>query len=208
MPRLNHLRWSSAFLVAAAFAAHASDATHGEHCAAQASQKQDGNARYLRSVHQYPLPEVTLVDQDGRRVPLQAVLPSDTAVALNFVFTTCTTICPVMSATFSTVRAKLGSDVQGLRMVSISIDPAHDRPATLKMYANRFGAPPDWTFYTGSADDIRSVLTAFGAFAGDKANHRPITLLRPANGKDWIRIEGFASADTLAGELRGLRAEK
>ena len=59
-----------------------------------------------------------------------------------------------------------------------------------------------------SAEDIRSVMTAFGAFAGDKANHRPITLLRPANGKDWIRIEGFASADTLAGELRGLRAEK
>jgi protein SCO1/2 len=197
----------SATLLAAAFAAHASDAAHGEHCAAHASQKPGENARFLKSVHRYELPDVTLLDQDGRRVPLKAVLPPDATVAMNFIFTTCTTICPVMTATFSTLRRKLGNDMQSLRMVSISIDPEHDRPSSLKSYASRFNATPDWTFYTGSADDIRSVLTAFGAFAGGKTNHRPITLLRPANGQDWIRIEGFAGADTLAGELRGLRAE-
>ena len=67
-------------------------------------------------------------------------------LALNFIFTTCTTICPVMTATFSGLRRRLGSEAEELRMVSISIDPERDRPATLKAYAERFKAPAAWRF--------------------------------------------------------------
>jgi protein SCO1/2 len=165
-------------------------------------------SRYARSIHRYPLPEVTLTDQDGQSVPLSKAIPSDAAVAVNFIFTTCTTICPVMSATFSGLSSRLGAQAGDVRMVSISIDPEHDRPAALKAYARRFNAAPNWRFFTGSADDIRVLLTAFGAFAGDKANHRPLTLLRRAHGEDWVRIEGFPSAAELTGEYRELVAKQ
>lgn len=194
-------------LVATPAAAH--DPAEGcEHCAHQAKQAHPSKERYLRSAHDYELPDVTLVDQDGRRVPLAEVLAPGAPVAMNFVFTTCNTICPVMSATFSGLRRRLGGEAANLRMISISIDPEQDRPAALRAYAARFGAAPGWRFYTGSASDVRAVLTAFAAFSGDKANHRPITLLRPAHGRAWIRIEGLASSEDLAKELRELRAER
>ena len=160
-----------------------------------------------RSVKRYAVPRVTLLDQDGRSVQLRDVLAPDRPVALNFIFTTCTTICPVMSATFAGLRERLGDGDGGLRMISITIDPEHDRPAVLKAYARRFGADPAWSFYTGSPEEVRNVLTAFEALAGDKVEHRPVTLLRSAHGEEWVRLDGLAGAGELAAVLRPLLAQ-
>ena len=162
-----------------------------EHCAHHAAP-----VATERSTHQYRLPEVRLVDQDGQQVTLADALRPQAPIALNFIFTTCTTVCPVMSASFAAVHGQLGGS-SPVQFVSISIDPEHDRPAVLKRYAQRFGTDPAWRFYTGDADDIRALLAAFEAGVSDKSNHRPFTLLRPANGREWVRLDGFASAETL-----------
>jgi protein SCO1/2 len=151
---------------------------------------------------------VTLLDQDGKRVPLAEALAPGGPVALNFIFTTCTSICPVMSATFASLRRQLGADGEDLRMVSISIDPEHDRPAQLAAYARRFEADGRWRFYTGTAADVRTVLAAFDVLPSDKTAHQPVTMFRAAGARDWIRIDGLASAAALAGELRQLRASR
>lgn len=161
-------------------------------------------ARYATSVETYEIPGVTLVDQDGRRVPLASALDATRPVALNFVFTTCTTICPVMTATFSGMRAALGPDADGLRLVSISIDPEFDTPEVLKRYTERFAAGNDWRFLTGDAREIARVLRAFDAYFGSKMNHRPLTFFRAARNGRWVRVEGLASAGDLAREYRRL----
>ena len=81
---------------------------------------------YQRSRASYSVPNVTMVNQDGQRVALPELLDADTPVMLNFIFTSCTAICPAMSAIFARVQTELGSDSVKLRMVSISIDPEHD----------------------------------------------------------------------------------
>ncbi|MBI5496168.1 MAG: SCO family protein [Deltaproteobacteria bacterium] len=200
----------STFAVVLALLALPASAAEGappsEHCPHHAAPA--AATPYARSLHSYRPPDVTLVDQDGRRVPLSAALRTDVPVAVNFIFTTCTTVCPVMSATFAGVRRRLGADGERLQMVSISIDPERDRPAALKSYAARFGAQPAWRFYTGTTEDVRSVLAAFNVLAGDKSNHRPVTLLRPAGGQAWIRIDGLSSSEALAAEVRGLLASR
>ena len=80
--------------------------------------------------------------------------------------------------------------------VSISVDPDFDSPAILKSYAARFGA--DWTFLTGSRNDVLGVLGGFDAWRGSKANHAAITLMRGAKATEWTRVEGLASAQQLA----------
>lgn len=171
-------------------------------------QPSSDSAHYLLSIKHYESPDVTLVDQDGRRVPLAKILEPGSPLALNFIFTTCTTVCPVMTATFAGLRRRLGSEAEDLRMVSISIDPERDRPAALKAYAERFKAPAAWRFYTGSAEDVRAVVRAFDSFAGDKANHRPITFFRRAFEQDWIRLDGLATAEQLASELHPPQAAR
>ncbi|BBI99718.1 photosynthetic protein synthase I [Ferrigenium kumadai] len=159
---------------------------------------------YTRSVVSYQTPDVKLMDTHGKKVALNDSLDVDQPVMLNFIFTTCTTICPVMSATFSQVQEKLGPNAGTVRMVSISIDPEHDSPAKLNEYAKRFEAGPQWSMLTGSVEDSIAVQRAFNVYRGDKMNHEPVTFLRKGADKPWVRIDGFASADELLREYHGL----
>jgi len=155
-----------------------------------------------RSQHHYALPEVTLRDQQDRPVAIRELQDAREPLAVNFIFATCTTICPVMSATFSQMLHALGPDAARIRLVSITIDPEHDSPAVLAEYAKRFDAPPGWDFLTGRPADVERVLRAFDAWPGAKSNHRPITLLRARGAHEWVRIEGLDSGAHLADEAR------
>jgi len=161
-------------------------------------------SRYKTSVQLYDTPEVALTDEQGAGVSLRALLDGPGPVALNFIFTTCTTICPVMTATFSKMRRELGPEGEGLSLVSISIDPEHDTPNVLGAYAARYGAGSGWRFLTGDAGAILRVLKAFDAFTGSKMNHRPVTFFKAATSRSWFRIEGLASGSDLAAEYRRL----
>jgi protein SCO1/2 len=157
---------------------------------------------YVRTVATYPIPDARLVDMNGTEFALRAGLESDAPVMLNFVFTSCAAVCPVMSATFAQVQERLGADP--LRLYSISIDPEHDTPARLREYANRFAAGPHWLFVTGSSEASIAVQRAFDVYRGDKMSHDPVTLIRAAPGKPWVRLEGFAAASDLIREYRRL----
>lgn len=163
---------------------------------------------YTRSVASYQMPDVKLVDADGNEVVLADSLAVDEPVMLNFIFTTCTTVCPVMSATFSLVQEKLEQERDAVRMVSISIDPEHDSPEQLNEYAKRFEAGPQWSMLTGSLEDSIAVQRAFNVYRGDKMSHEPVTFIRNGADQPWVRIDGFASADELLREYRDLTSNK
>ncbi|MGC4121324.1 MAG: SCO family protein [Myxococcales bacterium] len=152
----------------------------------------------------YKVPEVRLTREDGKSVTLGEGLADGRPVVLNFIYTTCNTICPVMTQTFAQLQKKLGDESGKVHMVSISIDPEFDTPARLAEYAKRFSAGPQWHFYTGTAQDSVAAQRAFDAFRGDKMSHTPVTFLRPASGSRWVRLDGFATSDELAAKVREL----
>jgi protein SCO1/2 len=156
---------------------------------------------YSVTTQRYTIPDVELIDESGATVTLSTMLDSEQPLALNFIFTTCTTICPVMTATFAHMRQQLGEAGAGVRLVSISIDPEYDRPEVLKKYAKLFGAGPGWAFLTGDGADISQVLHSFNALDGSKMNHRPLTLLKSPGSSLWTRIDGLASGMDLAQEV-------
>jgi protein SCO1/2 len=158
---------------------------------------------YVRTLASYTVPDVRLLDADGTGVALRKQL-DDKPVILNFIYTSCTAICPVMSATFSQVQAALGKERDAVRMVSISIDPEHDTPAALKSYGKKFDAGSQWQMLTGSLDSSIAVQRAFDVYRGDKMAHTPATFLRAGAGRPWVRLDGFASASTILREYRQL----
>ena len=168
------------------------------HAAHRAAMKQP---RYVATIENYTIPDVELIDQRGASVSLRELLESDQPIALNFIFTTCTTICPVMTATFAQMRRELGDAGERLRLVSISIDPEYDRPDKLKAYAEQFRAGAGWEFLTGDGDDIVQVLKSFDSYAGSKMNHQPVTLLKRPESASWTRLDGLASGKDLANEV-------
>jgi protein SCO1/2 len=162
--------------------------------------------RATRLTAELDLPKVDLVRDDGRKVSFPAEIDDGQPVVLNFIFTTCTTICPVTSQIFSQLQDRLGDRKDKVHLVSISIDPEQDTPPRLVAYAKKFHAGPQWHHYTGTVEASVALQRAFGAYRGDKMSHLPVTFLRAAPGKPWVRIDGFASASELANEFRVLVA--
>jgi cytochrome oxidase Cu insertion factor (SCO1/SenC/PrrC family) len=160
--------------------------------------------RYVRSVARYEPPDVTLTDATGARVRLAAALDAPGPVFLQFIFTTCPSICPVMTATLAATRDELGPGRSQVRMVSLSIDPEFDTPERLREYARRFKAGPRWSFLTGSRDDVAAVQKAFDAYRPNKMQHEPLTFLRAAPGEPWVRLAGPITPAELAAEYRQL----
>lgn len=155
----------------------------------------------IRSVRDYPLPAVSLVREDGKPVMLADALNDGRPVVLTFIYTTCTTVCPLTSQTLSDLQDKLGMSRASVHLVSISIDPEQDTPAKLREYAQRFGAGPQWQHYTGTLAASQTVQRAFDVYRGNKMDHAPVILVRAAPGARWVRIEGLATADQLLAEL-------
>jgi protein SCO1/2 len=158
----------------------------------------------MRSEVQYRLPAVRVQDQDGNKLMFDKELDDGRPVILNFIFTTCTAICPVMTQIFAQVQAKLGPDLDKVHMVSVSIDPEYDTPKRLMDYALQHNALCQLDFYTGTLAASHAIQKAFNAYRGDKMNHTPLTLMRAAPGKPWVRIDGFATPGTIVKEFRAL----
>ena len=169
-------------------------------------QQMMNNKSYSTSVNQYPIPDVLLSSDAGEKKRIAEVLNSDKPVMLNFIFTTCTTICPVLSASFTQVQKELQGEVEDIMMVSISIDPEYDTVDRLSAYAKRFEAGPQWEFFTGKLKDVIAVEKAFDIYRGSKMNHEPVTLIRAKSDQPWLRIEGLANANDIVSEYRELVA--
>lgn len=160
------------------------------------------------------LEEVSLLDQHGARVRFKSDVLADKLVVMDFVFTRCTTICPVLSAGLARVQEKLGERLgKEVRLVSVSIDPANDTPERLAAYAARHKARDGWVWLTGEKTDVQRLLTGLSAYVANPAEHAPFVLVGDPRRGTWLRLNGFpdpaqvvARLDELAAARRGGQA--
>jgi protein SCO1/2 len=153
------------------------------------------------------IPDVALVDQDGRKVRFWSGLVQGRVVAVSFVFTTCTTICPPLGANFGRLRQLLGSRAgSSVELVSVSVDPESDTPQRLKAWAAKFGGGPGWTLLTGPKVEVDRLLRALQAFTPNFADHSPLLLIGNAATGTWERTSGLAPAAAIEAQLVRLGA--
>jgi protein SCO1/2 len=117
-----------------------------------------------------PAPEFTLTSQNDAQISLANLRGK--VVAVTFIFTRCTATCPVLTPMMSLVQDRLGGDF-GSRIVfaSITVDPEHDTPDMLKLYAQMYGADlAGWSFLTGPPAVIADLTRRYGVFAAKDAN--------------------------------------
>ena len=150
------------------------------------------------SVKPGQIPDTTVYDQDGKKLRFYSDLVKGKTVAINFIFTSCTTICPPLTATFRKLQQELGerkgSDVQ---LISISVDPTTDVPERLKAFSAKFNAGPGWTFVTGNKQEIDLLLKSLGASVADKNDHSPMVLVGNDRVGYWTRTYGLSPVGTL-----------
>ena len=104
------------------------------------------------------LPEFALTDQHGARFNKDS-LRGHVWIS-DYFFTTCAMACPLLTARMALLQSKLRAASSGVRLLSITIAPATDKPPVLKAYAEKFGADQArWTFLTGETDPLQLAAT-------------------------------------------------
>ncbi len=114
------------------------------------------------AAHEF-IPDVEVVDQDGRRSSFYRDLVRDRVVLLNVFFTSCGDTCPLVTQNLREVQDRLGDRVgRDILMLSISLQPELETPAVLKDYASIWDVKPGWRFLTGAPQAVADLRRALG----------------------------------------------
>jgi len=101
---------------------------------------------------QHYIPDFTFVNQKSEAVGSKDMKGKVTVV--DFFFTSCPSICPVMSSELERVNDMFREE-PSLQILSISIDPTYDTSEILQDYADKYNASAGkWDFLTGDKDEI------------------------------------------------------
>jgi protein SCO1/2 len=147
--------------------------------------------------------DVPVRTHDDRPVHFYRDLVRDRVVAVNFVFTACTTVCPLMGVRFAKVQSLLGANDDRIALISISVDPVNDTPARLSEWSRKLDAKPGWTLVTGTKADIDTLVKSLGASTVDPASHVPlIVIIDDHGGGPWQRVDGLSDPADIARLLR------
>lgn len=113
------------------------------------------------------MPGITATRHDGATLQLSTLLSGKRTV-VQFIFTQCRTVCPLLGALFAKVDRELGP---GTQLVSISVDPDNDTPARLKAWRNSYRASDRWIALHIAPGELKRLLSAFELEAGRPAAH-------------------------------------
>lgn len=154
------------------------------------------------------MPAFELVDQTGAVVKSESL--RGRVLVVSFVFTTCAEACPLITAQLARTQSRVRTEKldERVRFLSITLDPATDRPEVLRRYAAAYGLDlASWHLLTGTADDVGRVVRAFGlqAIARERVVHGSLVVLVDANGRIAERRTDLElDPERLLGSLRKL----
>ncbi len=155
------------------------------------------------------IPDIPVLDQDGNTLHFYTDLIKNKTVAINFIFTNCTTICPPLAATFARLQKEMGEKIgTDVHLISISVDPLTDTPERLKAWGAKFKAGPGWTFVTGEKQEMDKLLTALGAAVSKREDHTPSMIIGNDSKSVWTRTYGLAKISQLMGVIQNVMAGK
>lgn len=154
------------------------------------------------------IPHARVVDQNGKQLNFYNDLIKGKSVAINFVFTTCTAICPSLTATFRKVQQEARARGLDVQLISVSVDPTVDTPERLQDFAKKFKAEPGWTFVTGDKAEIDSLLQALGVAVVSKNDHTPMVLIGNEVSDQWTRTYGLSSPKIIVDLIQAASSNK
>lgn len=193
-----HVLAALGMLGASAFAASPLLAEPSDPHAAHGRHMHAGSGASATTVR---FPMADLVDSNGHPFRFDPAAFGASVVLIDFVYTTCTTICPVLTATMAAAQRRLAEHLgDQVVLVSVSVDPTTDTPEKLSAYAQRFHAGEHWRWLTGRKGQVDRVLRAFGLTTGAPEEHPPVMLVGRPTENRWLRWVGIPATDSVVGE--------
>ena len=157
------------------------------------------------------LSEAPLLDQGGKRVRLAQDVIGERIAVVNFIYTSCTTVCPVSLGDVPAIaaaarpRRRLARRWCWCRSRSI---PCATRRSGCANTARATSAAEGWTWLTGAKPDVDGALKGFGAYTPNFEDHPAMVLVGDARAGKWTRFFGFPSVDDLVARIEAIQAAR
>ncbi len=156
-------------------------------------------------------PNVPLQTQDGKDVHFYDDLIHGKVVIVNFMYTQCKGVCPGMMVNLVALQGLLTGELErDVHMYTITLDPERDTPAALKEYAANIGAKGDWTFLTGTKENIEIIRRKLGfvdpdpEVDADRSSHAGMVLFGNEPLDRWSACPALLKPEQLARALRAV----
>lgn len=145
------------------------------------------------------LPDLVLLDQNGRRVPFYSDLIKDKVVLISFFYTSCTYTCLMQGEVFSELQTELGERLgKDVFLISVTMDLETDTPERLKRWAAQHELRKGWSLVTGGKDDMAKLV---GHLTGDPLGRIEMlsSFIYIGNDKknNWAATNGLAAPKEL-----------
>lgn len=158
-----------------------------------------------------PVRNFSLTDQSGRQFRLDSI--NGKIILIDFAYTTCTDVCPLMTAALRTVQTNLSaSERKKVYLLTVTTDPEVDVPKVLAAYAKRYHADlSNWAFLTGDESSLRQVWNNFRVKVNRKArglvDHTALTAVIDQAGTMRFAYHGAApDPKVIVQDIRSLLA--
>jgi protein SCO1/2 len=149
-----------------------------------------------------PVPPIDLTRDDGTSTTFFSLV-NRRATALQVMFTRCPTTCPIEGAIFARVQRLLPDQLSlGIQLISLSIDPQNDTPASLALWLRRFHRRPGWIAAVPSISDVERVRDFAGRGRDPADNHSTQVQILDRSGRLVWRTGKLPAAEELAEILR------
>ena len=150
-----------------------------------------------------------LTEPDGRHVALYNDLLAGNVVVVNAFYAGCRSTCPQVMGTLSQLQAKLAIDRMPVQFISITVDPEHDTPDRLALYAQALHADAGWHILSGDPTHVRNALHRFGLDTAPDNLGDHLNVLYMANMRTglWEKVFSLAPLDDLEQLLRRVAAD-
>lgn len=117
------------------------------------------------------IPNASLITHEKRPVRFYDDLVKGRTVVVNFMFTSCASICPQATSTLRKVQDIITArQVRDVLMLSVTVDPETDTPDVLARYARQHNVQAGWLFLSGAREEVDNVRRRFGASDADDAD--------------------------------------
>jgi protein SCO1/2 len=144
------------------------------------------------------IPDVRLLDQEGRGVRFYSDLIKDKVVVVNFFFTSCSYVCPMQGQALAKLKPRLGERLgREVFFISVSKDPEVDTVQHLKVWGKEFGAGPGWTLVTGEQEPVGELIRRLTGQGLGQDMHTPLLLIGNDRTGVWVEADGLEPSEEL-----------
>lgn len=152
------------------------------------------------------LPDMVLLDQDGRQVRFYSDLIKGKTVLISFFYTTCSYTCLRQGKVFSDLQNELGDRLgKDIFLISVTIDPETDTPERLKSWGKQYSLRKGWTLVTGGRIEMEKLVGHLtGNPLGRLQTHVPFIYLGNDKKSHWTATYGLAAPKNLVRQIEEL----